>query len=82
MTSIDVHGRGHVRVNRKAKENKIMVGKNKNLEFWEFGDLLNTCVRMKGRQSSLFRWEEVSDFSGAGPQTPNHFCVCLERREK
>lgn len=31
MTSIDVRGKGHVRVNRKAKENKIMVGKNKNL---------------------------------------------------
>lgn len=33
MIPIDVQGRGHVRANRKAKENKVMVGKNKSLEF-------------------------------------------------
>lgn len=35
MAPIDVRGRGQVRVNREAKENKIMLGKNRNGEFWE-----------------------------------------------
>lgn len=52
MAPIDVHGKGQVRANREAKKNKVMLGKNRNGVFWEWGHLLNTCVRMKGRQSS------------------------------
>lgn len=69
MAPIDVHGRGHVRANREAKKNKIIVEENKDLEVQECRDLLNICVRLKGRKK-LF-------LLGLGPELISQE-LCLE----
>lgn len=64
MDPIDVHGMGHVKVNRKAKENKTTVAR---IKICRLGSVEICWVRLKGRLGSQFQQEKINDSSRAGP---------------